>query len=70
MWNIDARGGTLFVMQFAGFSASALKDRIVGCECKVLITSDGAYRGTKFIPLKAICDEGESSSHMFIYIYV
>jgi acetyl-CoA synthetase len=32
---------------FAGFSASAVAARINDSECKMVITSDGGYRGTK-----------------------
>jgi acetyl-CoA synthetase len=39
------------------FSATALADRIIDATSKVVITSDGAYRGTKSIPMKSIVDE-------------
>jgi acetyl-CoA synthetase len=42
---------------FAGFSASAVSARINDCECKMVITSDGGYRGNKTIDLKGIVDE-------------
>jgi acetyl-CoA synthetase len=42
---------------FAGFSSSSLADRINDSACKMVITSDGAYRGAKDINLKAIVDE-------------
>jgi acetyl-CoA synthetase len=41
---------------FAGFSASAVA-RIIDSECKMVITSDGGYRGNKTIALKEIIDE-------------
>jgi acetyl-CoA synthetase len=37
---------------FAGFSASAVSSRINDSECKMVITSDGGYRGNKTIELK------------------
>jgi acetyl-CoA synthetase len=42
---------------FAGFSASALSDRIQDAGAKLLVTSDGLNRGAKQTPLKAIVDE-------------
>ncbi len=52
-----ARIGAIHSIVFAGFSATALADRVNDSECKVVITSDGAYRGTKSIPLKGIVDD-------------
>ena len=42
---------------FAGFSSNALATRINDCESKIIITSDGSYRGEKKIDLKGIVDE-------------
>ncbi len=52
-----ARIGAIHSIVFAGFSATALADRIIDAESNVVITSDGGYRGTKSIPLKEIVDE-------------
>ena len=52
-----ARIGAIHSIVFAGFSATALADRIIDAESNVVITSDGAYRGAKSIGLKAIVDE-------------
>ncbi len=52
-----ARIGAIHSIIFAGFSANALADRIVDASAKIVITSDGGFRGTKIIPLKAITDE-------------
>ncbi|MBC7485931.1 MAG: acetate--CoA ligase [Cytophagaceae bacterium] len=52
-----ARLGAVHSVVFAGFSASALSDRINDAKAKVVLTSDGAYRGNKNIPVKAIVDE-------------
>jgi acetyl-CoA synthetase len=52
-----ARIGAIHSIVFAGFSATALADRVNDAESNVVITSDGGYRGTKSIPLKAIVDE-------------
>ena len=52
-----ARIGAIHSVVFAGFSSSALAMRINDSECKVLVTSDGSYRGAKTIDLKGIVDE-------------
>ncbi len=52
-----ARIGAVHSVVFAGFSATALATRINDCEAKMVITSDGSYRGSKSIDLKGIVDE-------------
>jgi acetyl-CoA synthetase len=52
-----ARIGAVHSVIFGGFAASALRDRIIDAEAKVVITADGNYRGGKHIPLKTIADE-------------
>lgn len=52
-----ARIGAVHSVVFAGFSSSALAARIKDAGCKVLLTADGAYRGTKITPLKEIADQ-------------
>jgi acetyl-CoA synthetase len=52
-----ARIGAIHSVVFGGFSAEALKDRIVDSACSVLITSDGTYRGGKAVTLKQIADD-------------
>lgn len=52
-----ARIGAIHSVVFAGFSSKAVADRINDCECEMVITSDGGYRGNKTIELKAIIDE-------------
>ncbi|NBC56736.1 MAG: acetate--CoA ligase [Bacteroidetes bacterium] len=56
-----ARIGAIHSVVFAGFSANALATRINDAECKMLITSDGSYRGQKTIDLKGIVDEALES---------
>jgi acetyl-CoA synthetase len=51
-----SRIGAIHSVVFAGFSANALSSRINDCDCKLLITSDGGYRGAKTIDLKSIVD--------------
>ncbi|MEK9613539.1 MAG: AMP-binding protein, partial [Flavobacteriaceae bacterium] len=52
-----ARLGAVHSVVFAGFSSSALADRINDCEAKMVLTSDGNFRGAKNIPVKAVVDE-------------
>lgn len=52
-----ARIGAIHSVVFAGFSAKALSTRINDSDCKMLITSDGSYRGVKKVDLKSIVDE-------------
>lgn len=52
-----ARIGAVHSVVFAGFSAKSLADRINDAGCKMVITSDGGYRGAKSIGLKQIVDE-------------
>ena len=51
-----ARIGAVHSIVFAGFSSSALSSRINDSECKMLITANEVYRGTKPINLKQVCD--------------
>jgi len=55
-----ARVGAVHSVVFAGFSAQALADRIDDAKAKVLLTSDGSFRGNKEIPIKVIADEAVS----------
>ncbi|WGH75751.1 acetate--CoA ligase [Tenacibaculum tangerinum] len=52
-----ARIGAIHSVVFAGFSSTALATRINDCKAKMVITSDGSYRGAKTIDLKSIVDE-------------
>lgn len=52
-----ARIGAIHSVVFAGFSSNALSTRINDSECKLVITSDGSYRGSKTIDLKGIVDK-------------
>ena len=52
-----ARIGAIHSVVFAGFSSTALAARINDAACALLITSDGAFRGNKTVPLKDIADQ-------------
>ncbi|RMG63379.1 MAG: acetate--CoA ligase, partial [Bacteroidetes bacterium] len=56
-----ARIGAIHSVVFAGFSASALADRINDASCKMVICSDGNFRGAKKIPVKSVVDEALST---------
>jgi acetyl-CoA synthetase len=52
-----ARIGAIHSVVFGGFSFNSLADRIHDADCNLVITSDGAFRGAKDIPLKSVVDE-------------
>ncbi|MBX2967915.1 MAG: acetate--CoA ligase [Cyclobacteriaceae bacterium] len=56
-----ARIGAVHSVVFAGFSSRSLIDRINDAGCKLVLTTDGSYRGDKIINLKAIVDEALES---------
>jgi acetyl-CoA synthetase len=55
-----ARIGAIHSVVFGGFSPEALKDRILDCDCRVIITADEGIRGGKKIPLKQNADKALS----------
>lgn len=52
-----ARIGAIHSVVFGGFSSQALSERIQDAGAKLLITSDGGFRGSKNTPIKSIADE-------------
>ena len=52
-----ARIGAVHSVVFAGFSSTSLADRINDCQAKMVLTSDGNFRGNKTIPVKPVVDE-------------
>ena len=52
-----ARIGAIHSVVFSGFSAESLSKRIVDTNSKIIITTDGSYRGDKVIDLKSIVDK-------------
>jgi len=56
-----ARIGAIHSVVFGGFSAQSISDRIQDAQCKLVITSDGGFRGNKEIPLKSVIDDALTS---------
>ncbi|MBW4647505.1 MAG: acetate--CoA ligase [Kastovskya adunca ATA6-11-RM4] len=52
-----ARIGAPHTVVFGGFSAEALKDRLVDAEAKVVVTADGGWRKEAIVPLKEQVDK-------------
>lgn len=59
-----ARIGAIHSVVFAGFSSTSLVDRIEDCKAKMVITSDGNFRGAKNIPVKDIVDEALEKTNL------
>jgi acetyl-CoA synthetase len=51
------RIGAIHSVVFGGFSAEALRDRILDCGSQFVISCDGTFRGAKAIPQKANADK-------------
>ncbi len=56
-----AKIGAIHSVVFGGFSAEALRDRIIDAEAKLVVTADGAYRKGKPYMLKPVVDIALSS---------
>jgi acetyl-CoA synthetase len=56
-----ARIGAIHSVVFGGFSADALRDRILDCRAKMLICADGYYRGGRIIRSKDNADQALES---------
>lgn len=52
-----ARIGAVHSVVFAGFSAESLRERVVDCSARIILTSDEGRRGGKNIPTKRIVDD-------------
>ena len=52
-----ARIGAIHSVVFGGFSAQSISDRVNDSQCKLVITTDGAVRGNKTIPMKETVDD-------------
>jgi acetyl-CoA synthetase len=52
-----AKIGAIHSIVFGGFSAEALRDRVIDAQAKLVITADGAFRRGKPYMLKPVVDE-------------
>ncbi len=52
-----ARIGAIHSVVFGGFSAQSIADRLYDANAAFIITCDGAFRGSKDIPLKGVIDD-------------
>ena len=50
----SARIGAIHSVVFAGFSAEALRARVIDSECKLMLTADEGLRAKKVIKLKSV----------------
>jgi len=55
------RIGAVHSIVFGGFSAEALKDRILDADCRFLVCADEGYRGGKVLPIKANADKAAAA---------
>jgi acetyl-CoA synthetase len=51
------RIGAAHTVTFGGFSAEAVKDRLLDAQAKVVVTADGGWRKDAIVPLKAQVDQ-------------
>ncbi|TAL39988.1 MAG: acetate--CoA ligase [Spirochaetes bacterium] len=56
------RIGAIHSVVFGGFSAEALRDRIVDCDSRVVVSCDGTMRGAKAVPQKDNADAAIAQS--------
>ena len=65
-----ARIGAIHSVIFGGFSAQSIADRLEDANANFIITCDGAFRGAKDIPLKAVIDDAlignDSVKHVIV----
>jgi acetyl-CoA synthetase len=59
-----ARIGAIHSVIFGGFSAQSISDRLQDAGASCIVTCDGAFRGAKDIPLKAVIDEALTGNNI------
>lgn len=65
------RIGAVHSVIFAGFSAEAVRGRLIDSKAELIVTADHALRGSKIIPLKEVVDQAVSElpfiRHVVVY---
>ncbi|KAI8091452.1 acetyl-coenzyme A synthetase [Gilbertella persicaria] len=61
-----ARIGAVHSIVFAGFSAESLRDRVIDCSARIIITSDEGRRGGKSVATKRIVDDALRSNQTHV----
>ncbi len=56
-----ARLGAVHSVIFAGFSADSIRDRVIDCQVRMVVTADGSWRRGNMLPLKNTVDEAIAS---------
>lgn len=64
------RIGAVHVVVFGGFSAEALRDRIIDCDCQYLVCADQGVRGGKIYPSKINADQAVADNTRIKHIIV
>ncbi len=66
-----ARIGAPHSVIFGGFSASAIADRVVDANSKIIVTADGGWRRGSIVPLKdnvdAACTQCDTLDHVVVF---
>jgi len=66
-----ARIGATHTVIFGGFSADAIRDRVIDGQCKIIITADGGYRRGSEVKLKDTVDAAAADcpniEHIIVY---
>jgi acetyl-CoA synthetase len=65
-----ARIGAIHSIVFGGFSADALRDRILDADCRCVVCADEGRRGGRRVPLKANVDEALQSCPNVATVFV
>jgi acetyl-CoA synthetase len=65
-----ARLGAIHTVIFAGFSPESIRDRVLDCQCKVVLTANEALRGPKSLPLKTAVDDALKGVSCVEHVFV
>lgn len=65
-----ARIGAIHSVVFAGFSAEALKDRLIDAQASFVVTADATHRKGQLLPLKSTVDQAIESGPLVKAVFV